>query len=244
MRLRLLPMTVMAAVLLLGVKLGELWTGSGWSALEAGIADVRAQDSEPTADDDEAEADDDAEAASDDEAEAGGETEATSDESLTAMALEAEQAEPLIEPAPELTQAELDVLQSLRSRREALDAREAELALRESMIAAAQHNLEGRLEEWRRLEARVSGLLERFESERSEELERLASFYEKMKPKDAARVFNELDMPYLIEIVGRMKDARVAEIIGKMDTIKAMGLTMELARRHDPGLLTQEAAVQ
>ena len=229
MRFRLLPMTVMAAVLLLGVKLGDLWTGSGWRALEAGVTDVRAQDSEPTVDDDEAEADDGVEAG---------------DESLAAMALEAEQAEPLIEPAPQLTQAELDVLQSLRSRREVLDAREAELALRESMIAAAQHNLEGRLEEWRRLEGRVSGLLERFESERSEELERLASYYEKMKPKDAARVFNELDMPYLIDIVSRMKDGQVAAIIGKMDTTKAMGLTVELARRRDPALLTQEAAVQ
>ena len=90
----------------------------------------------------------------------------------------------------------------------------------------------------------MSGLLERFESERSEELERLASYYEKMKPKDAARVFNELDMPYLIDIVSRMKDGQVAAIIGKMDTTKAMGLTVELARRRDPALLTQEAAVQ
>ena len=112
------------------------------------------------------------------------------------------------------------------------------------MIAAAQHNLEGRLEEWRRLEARASGLLERFESERSEELERLASDHVKRKPKDAARVFNELDMPYLIGFVGRMKDAQVAAIGGKMDTIKAMGLTMELARRRDPVLLTREAVVQ
>ena len=54
-----------------------------------------------------------------------------------------------------------------------------------------------------------------------------------MKPKDAARVFNTLDLPYLIEIVGRMKEAKVAEVIGKMETEKAKVLTMELARRSE-----------
>ncbi len=56
-----------------------------------------------------------------------------------------------------------------------------------------------------------------------------------MKPKDAARVFNTLDLPYLIEIVGRMKVAKVADVIGKMDTQKAKVLTIALAQRREPG---------
>ncbi len=60
------------------------------------------------------------------------------------------------------------------------------------------------------------------------------------------------DHEMIRENVREFVDERVAPIardIDKscefpMDTIKAMGLTMELARRRDPGLLTQEAAVQ
>ena len=51
-----------------------------------------------------------------------------------------------------------------------------------------------------------------------------------MKPKDAAR--STPWMPYLIEIVGR---AKVADVIGKMDTQKAKVLTIALAQRREPG---------
>ncbi len=236
MRIRLLPLTIFAAVLLLGLKVGDLWDGI-WRTSGTGIAEVQAQDAEEDA----AEAED---GENQEAAEGEGAEEERAEEDLNALALEAEEAEPLLQPAPELTQAELDVLQRLRQRREELDRRAAELEMRESVIAAAEHNLEGRVEEWRRLQSKVEALLARYENEQAEELERLATYYEKMKPKDAARVFNALEMTYLIDIVSRMNDARVAEIIGKMETIKAMELTMEMAKRRNPALLAQETAVQ
>jgi flagellar motility protein MotE (MotC chaperone) len=90
----------------------------------------------------------------------------------------------------------------------------------------------------------VEALLARYETDQNEELDTLAAYYEKMKPKDAARVFDVLDLPYLIQIVGRMKEAKVADIIGKMDTLRAKTLTMELARRRDPSVLVEETAVR
>lgn len=236
MRIRLLPLTIFAAVLLLGLKVGDIWNGA-WRTTGTGIAEVQAQDAE----EDTAEAED-----GEDEVVAEGEAaeEELTEEELNALALKAEEAEPLLQAAPELTQAELDVLQRLRLRREELDSRAVELEMRESVIAAAEHNLEGRIEEWRRLQSKVEALLARYENEQAEELERLATYYEKMKPKDAARVFNALEMTYLIDIVSRMNDARVAEIIGKMETIKAMELTMEMAKRRNPAVLAQETAVQ
>jgi flagellar motility protein MotE (MotC chaperone) len=222
MRVRILPLTMFFAALMLSVKIGDLWNG-------VRVAELHAQQA--------------------DDGEGSGVGEAGAADGLEAPDEQApEAAEPsleeLLEPAPELTQAELDVLQSLRKRREALDAREAELGLRESMIKAAEHNFEARIEEWKRLKAEVEALLARYETDRNEELETLAAYYEKMKPKDAARVFDALDLPYLIQIVGRMKEAKVADIIGKMDTLRAKTLTMELARRRDPSVLVEETAVR
>jgi flagellar motility protein MotE (MotC chaperone) len=216
MRFRLLPVTMFFAALLLTVKAGEMMTGETvfWARVE--VPELHAQQA------DEAAAAEDAEQAAD---------------AAAATADEAEAAEPPPEPVPEFTRAEVDVLQDLRARREALDRREAELDMRESTLKAAEHNLESRIAEWKRLKAEVEELIARFETSQDEELDTLAAYYEKMKPKDAARVFDTLDLEYLVDIVSRMKAAKVAEIIGGMDTLNAKALTMELARRRKTGVL-------
>lgn len=226
MKLRLLPLTMFVAALLFTVKVGDLWTGTAGTGQTFQVADSRAQDAEDEESEDTAEAEEEEQDAA--EGEEGAEAE---EEEIDLDALAAET--PLIDAAPELTQAEIDVLQTLRERRQALDAREAEIDLRESMLKAAEVNLESRIEEWKRLQTDVEKLLTRYEEAQDDEIQTLATYYEKMKPKDAARVFNTLDLPYLIEIVSRMKEAKVADVIGKMDTQKAKTLTMELARRSE-----------
>jgi flagellar motility protein MotE (MotC chaperone) len=230
MKIRLLPVTMFVAALLFSVKIGDMWTGTAGTGQAVQIAESRAQETDEDASDTASadEADDEDAAEADMEADAEGEDE-EEDVDLDALAAET----PLIDAAPELTQAEIDVLQTLRERRQALDAREAEIDMRESMLKAAEVNLESRIDEWKRLQADVEQLLTRYEEAQDDELKTLATYYEKMKPKDAARVFNTLDLPYLIEIVGRMKEAKVAVVIGKMDTQKAKTLTMELARRSE-----------
>ncbi|HEX9648229.1 MAG TPA: hypothetical protein VGB88_12065 [Alphaproteobacteria bacterium] len=212
MRIRLLPVTMFLGGLLLTVKLGALVSGGGPVTAGIQVADSQAQQA--------------------DAATAPGEGDAPAGEPDSELAgLEPPPALPPLAPPTEFTQAELDVLQNLRERRETLDARETELDLRQSTIEAAEHNVEGRIEDWKRLKAEVEQLLTRYEKAQNDELDTLAAYYEKMKPKDAARVFDTLDLPYLIEIVGRMKAAKVADVIGKMDTLKAKELTIELARQ-------------
>ena len=229
MKIRLLPVTMFVAALLFSVKIGDLWTGTAGTGQTVQIADSRAQDAETEAEDDADEMADVEETGDEESVDADMEGEAEEEDvDLDALAAET----PLIDAAPELTQAEIDVLQTLRERRQALDAREAEIDLRESMLKAAEVNLESRIEEWKRLKTDVEQLLTQYEEAQDDELQTLATYYEKMKPKDAARVFNTLDLPYLIEIVGRMKEAKVADVIGKMDT--------QTAKTSDDGVGTPE----
>lgn len=139
--------------------------------------------------------------------------------------------EDLLQGSSGLTQSELEVLNSLRERRSELETRAARLDLRENMVRAAEHALESKIQDWKQLKVEVEVLLEKYDSEREDDLKTLATYYEKMKAKDAARVFNTLDMPYLIDIVERMKEAKVADIIGRMDTARAKSLTVELAKK-------------
>jgi flagellar motility protein MotE (MotC chaperone) len=55
--------------------------------------------------------------------------------------------------------------------------------------------------------------------------------YEAMKPKDAAKVFDRLEMPVLIEIATQIAPRKMSDILGLMQTEAAERLTVEMARR-------------
>ena len=57
--------------------------------------------------------------------------------------------------------------------------------------------------------------------------------YEAMKPKEAARIVEKLDMPVLLDVVERMKERKASAVLAKMDPAKAKSVTLELAQRRD-----------
>ena len=212
-RFKILPITIFVAAMLITIKIGDHWLEFD-PEIEGGIgAALQAQQApgdRPTNVLDEA-----------------------AEEEIEAEGLLGDGGgEPLLPDSSDLSRSELDVLQDLRARRRALEARAAEIDLREKLVKAAEHNLESRISDWKRLKEAVDGLLAQYDEKKENDLQTLATYYEKMKPKDAARVFNTLEMTYLIDIVQRMRDAKVADIIGKMNTATASSLTVELARRR------------
>ena len=59
----------------------------------------------------------------------------------------------------------------------------------------------------------------------------IITMYESMKPKDAAKVFDHLEMPVLIEIASQIAPRKMSDILGLMQTEAAERLTVELAHR-------------
>ncbi|MBV8097391.1 MAG: hypothetical protein JO110_29940 [Acetobacteraceae bacterium] len=131
---------------------------------------------------------------------------------------------------PGMSEADRAILLDLRKRREELDAHERAIAAREAVVAAAEHKLAGRVDELQALQKRLEGL-ESARAARDEANWRgLVKLYESMKPRDAANIFNDLDMPVLLQIMDRMKEAKAALIVGSMQPDKARQLTAELAQ--------------
>jgi flagellar motility protein MotE (MotC chaperone) len=58
----------------------------------------------------------------------------------------------------------------------------------------------------------------------------LVKVYETMKPKDAATIFNDLQMPVLLQVLDRMKEAKTAAVMAAMNPDKARDVTAELAQ--------------
>jgi flagellar motility protein MotE (MotC chaperone) len=75
--------------------------------------------------------------------------------------------------------------------------------------------------------------LEDMEKARQEHIEAnwagLVKVYETMKPREAAAIFNEMDMPVLLQVMDRMKDAKAAQILGAMQPDRARSITAQLA---------------
>ncbi|SFK79893.1 MotE family protein [Falsiroseomonas stagni] len=132
-------------------------------------------------------------------------------------------------PTPE-QQAERAVLEALRARRAEIEAREQQAAARETVVAAAERRLAQRVQELSALQQRLEAL-ERDRAEREEAgLRGLVKLYEGMRPRDAATIFDELEMPVLVRIVDRMREAKASPVLGAMRPERARLLTAELAR--------------
>lgn len=137
----------------------------------------------------------------------------------------------LPQPSPE-QRAEQAVLEGLRARRLAIDAREQAMAARDVVLAAAERRLAQRIEELSALQQRLE-MADRQRGEREDAgWKQLVKLYEGMRPRAAATIFDELELPVLVQVVDRMREAKAAAVLGVMRPERARLLTTELARHR------------
>ncbi|MGI4976185.1 MAG: MotE family protein [Janthinobacterium lividum] len=143
---------------------------------------------------------------------------------------------PSADPAPPpVGDAERALLQDLRARKLELDARDRATSEREAVLSAAEHKLSERVEQLAALQTRLEAL----DSERKAHDEAnwtgLVRTYEVMKPRDAAAIFNDLDLAVLLPVLDRMKDAKAALVLAAMQPERARLVTAKLAQmRNQP----------
>jgi len=209
-RLRLFPLTIFTAVLLLSLKGGQFIDGLSTMSGSLQVAESRAQSPEEA----------------DGEKDAGDGDEDTPDEGANLLD------EAVEEEAVEFTEAEIKTLQELVARREALDKREKEIDMRNGLLDAAEKKIEAKIAEMKQLQGVIEGLLNTYDEQEEANIKSLVKIYESMKPKDAAKIFEQLDMKILLDVVSRMSGNKVAAIMSKMNPMKAKSVTAELALRR------------
>jgi flagellar motility protein MotE (MotC chaperone) len=138
-------------------------------------------------------------------------------------------AQPL--PPPQPSASERAVLERLQERRGAIDERGRELELRENLLKAAERKVDGRIQELREIEEKLDAGARARKEEADKQLRTVVVMYETMKPKEAARVFDRLNLQILVPIATAMKPARMAEILAAMTPESAEKLTVALASR-------------
>jgi len=232
-RLRLVPLAILAAVALLGVKLAGMW--SILDAAPAAMAQAPAAATRAPA------------APTPATPAAGTPAPAPSAAAMPAASASARTPAPRTtaaapEAAPDgasaidpqsMTPAEVELLQQLSERRAELDRRAAALRQREVVLQAAETRIDEKIAKLAALEKEIGGIVDKQSDEDAARIKSLVKIYETMKPHDAARIFEQLDMPVLLNVVEHMKERNAAPILAGMDPARARAVTLALAERRD-----------
>jgi flagellar motility protein MotE (MotC chaperone) len=132
---------------------------------------------------------------------------------------------------PRVSESERAILERLQSRRQELEQRAREIEIRESLLKAAEKRIESKVEEMKALEGKAATAAGQRNEQEAARFKGIVTMYESMKPKDAAKVFDRLEMPVLIEIASQIAPRKMSDIMGVMQPEAAERLTVELARR-------------
>jgi flagellar motility protein MotE (MotC chaperone) len=135
------------------------------------------------------------------------------------------------DPNKPVSASERAVLERLQARRQELEARAREIDIRENLIKSAEKRIEGRIEELKATEARIGTASQQKNEAEAARFKGLVIMYESMKPKDAAKVFDRLELSVLFEIASQIAPRKMSDIMGQMQPEAAERLTVELARR-------------
>ncbi len=127
--------------------------------------------------------------------------------------------------------SERAVLERLQARRQELEARSREIDIRESLLKAAEKKVETKVEELKGVESQISTTTEQKNEADAARFKGIITMYESMKPKDAAKVFDRLEMPVLYQIASQIAPRKMSDILGLMSPDAAERLTTEMARR-------------
>lgn len=216
-RVRLLPVTLIALVIVLGIRVNNLFDEDTQAivSLPQAIAAADAEDKIEKDSADEAEGD----------ATLG--EESTGDSDAPPVGSLANRDPTTFSPS------EIALLENLARRRDEIEKRAQSLDVRENLLVATESRIDEKIGTLKSLEKRIDQLVEQHEEAEEKRIQKLVVVYEKMKPKDAARIFDQIELDILLEVTGRMKEAKVAEVLAKMTSQRAQELTIALATRED-----------
>jgi flagellar motility protein MotE (MotC chaperone) len=125
--------------------------------------------------------------------------------------------------------SERALLERLQERRKDLDARARELDIRESLVKSAEKKLDSEDAVKKASEAKNGATAQ--QKDDAARLKGIVVMYETMKPKEAAKIFDRLDIKVLLEVASQINPRNMAAILAQMSPEAAERLTVELASR-------------
>ena len=134
-------------------------------------------------------------------------------------------------PNPSPSAAERAILERLQERRQELEKRARELDIREGLIADAEKRVESKLMQIKEGQQQLSTAAQKKDEAEAARFKSLVTMYETMKPRDAAKIFDRLEVNVLLQVASMMNPRSMSEVLALMTPDRAEQLTVELANR-------------
>ena len=137
---------------------------------------------------------------------------------------------PLADCTPDAGTAAL--LAALQDREAKLKVNETAIGERRQALSVAESKISARLTELKDAEAELSGTLARADKASENDLAKLTTVYENMKPKDAALLFSVMEPDFAAGFLARMRPEAAAGVMAGLDPKTAYAVSAVLAGRN------------
>jgi len=125
----------------------------------------------------------------------------------------------------DFTQSEIQILQELAERREALDLRSREIDKKALQLKVSEQEIDKRLKQMEEYEQKLKLLIKEYNEKEREKIASLVKVYASMKPKEAARIFETLDLEVTVALLKEMKPSVSSAILAQISPVKAKAIT-------------------
>jgi flagellar motility protein MotE (MotC chaperone) len=143
--------------------------------------------------------------------------------------------EPADAPAPqtcELDGGTMAMLSALQEREARLAEQEKLAADQQTSIGLARTEIDRKLAELADAEAKLAATITQADQAADKDISALVAMYESMKPKDAAKLFAEMDHDFAAGFLARMRPESAAGVLAGLDPPKAYAISVLLAGRN------------
>ncbi len=124
------------------------------------------------------------------------------------------------------------ILDSVLLRERSVAEQEQDLASRMRTVELAEQEIRRNLLELEAAEERLARTISQAETASEDDLARLTSVYESMKPKDAAVLFQEMSPDFAAGFIGRMRPDAAAQLMAGLTPAAAYSISVVLAGRN------------
>lgn len=130
-----------------------------------------------------------------------------------------------------ITREEMQILTTLDARRAQLEDRAKLLETREQELARRDSESEVKIAELRELTKKLADARKQDASKKTAQLEQLANVYGSMGPAEAAALLEQLDTSIAIELLAKMPEKRIAQVLSSMSKERALQMTRLLSSK-------------
>lgn len=124
------------------------------------------------------------------------------------------------------------MLRAFQEREARLTEREEQIEMRMKALSVADEQIERRLSNLQQAEESLRGLLALANTAAEDDLARLTTVYENMKPKEAAELFEEMEPAFAAGFLGRMRPDAAAGVMAGLSPQTAYSISVILAGRN------------